>query len=173
MGAGELEKNRYTTSTACKIVAALLLFHADPNCHDFGYVNTMMHAQRNGASNEVSALLRAAACIECPADALYNGLGMVEEPQRSLLARILGANAVRVMGKAEAVWRNPPPDSEAFIDELEDTIQSLERLPEDQRKKEMKKLLLQWHPDKNRNRYDLATTVFQFLQANKDRVIKR
>jgi len=37
----------------------------------------------------------------------------------------------------------------------------------------MKKLLLEWHPDKNADRHELATTVFQFLQAQKDRVVKR
>mmetsp|Transcript_70680 Transcript_70680/g.218565 ORF Transcript_70680/g.218565 Transcript_70680/m.218565 type:complete len:157 (-) Transcript_70680:41-511(-) len=156
------------------MVGELLLAHADPNCHDSARVTAVEHARQNGASPEVRALLGAAALEESvDRSALFNALEMLDKRQCSLLARVLDVGGLRAMSEAELTWRHPPPDSEAYISELEDVIVGLERLPEAQRKKEMKRLLLEWHPDKNAHRLDLATTVFQFLQAQKDRVVKK
>jgi len=37
----------------------------------------------------------------------------------------------------------------------------------DVRMQQFKQLLLQWHPDKNPTRQEMATAVFQFLQKGK------
>jgi len=37
----------------------------------------------------------------------------------------------------------------------------------EQRQKGFRQLLREWHPDKNRDRIDMATAVFQFLQKGK------
>lgn len=39
--------------------------------------------------------------------------------------------------------------------------------PKEQRAKEFRLLLREWHPDKNPERIDMATAVFQFLQKGK------
>jgi hypothetical protein len=39
--------------------------------------------------------------------------------------------------------------------------------PKEQRMKEFRPLLREWHPDKNRERIEMATAVFQFLQKGK------
>merc|ERR1712176_718221 len=44
-------------------------------------------------------------------------------------------------------------------------LQSVE--PKDRRMKEWRALLRQWHPDKNPDRLEVATAVFQFLQKGK------
>mmetsp|Transcript_76829 Transcript_76829/g.185904 ORF Transcript_76829/g.185904 Transcript_76829/m.185904 type:complete len:633 (+) Transcript_76829:2-1900(+) len=174
--AAEAHKFRVNVRTEriVRMIGHLLLAHADPNCHDVAGVTALEHARRSEASPEVRALLGAAALEESvDRGALFNALEMLDRRQSSLLARVLDVGGLRAMGEAELVWRHPPPDSEAYIAELEDVIVGLVRLPEQQRKKEMKRLLLEWHPDKNAHRLDLATTVFQFLQAQKDRVVKR
>lgn len=39
--------------------------------------------------------------------------------------------------------------------------------PKEQRMKEFRQMLREWHPDKNPDRLDMATSVFQFLQKGK------
>jgi len=39
--------------------------------------------------------------------------------------------------------------------------------PKEQRAKEFRNLLRDWHPDKNPEKKDMATAVFQFLQKGK------
>jgi len=173
---GGLEKTKVPTETVVRIAASLILVRGDPRCRSRHKITAVHHALRNGASPPVLELLRAAAAdthFRKNPSALYSALEYVREPGRSRLARILGVGGIRPLGEAEHRWRNPAPDSEAFIAEVEELLLQLERQPEERRKREMKRLLLEWHPDKNADRYDLATTVFQYLQANKDRVVKR
>jgi len=98
---------------------------------------------------------------------------MTGEPARSQLARIFNLGGLRVLGEAETLWRNPPPGHDEIITEVEEEVRTLEALPEEQRKRAMKRLLMEWHPDKNPDRLDLATTVFQYLQTRKKDIIKR
>lgn len=44
-------------------------------------------------------------------------------------------------------------------------LQSVE--PKEQRAKEWRLLLRNWHPDKNPDKVEVATAVFQFLQKGK------
>lgn len=179
---GELKVS--TAQRVVRIAAALLLAHADPRCRNRSGVSALEHARRRGSPAELRALLRAAAVTDGEDDAgdsrgvessavLHRALEMLEAPDRARLSLVLGVKTLRVVGQAESLWRHPPPDGEAFIAALEEVMLGLERLPGPQRKREMKRLLLEWHPDKNPDRRDLATTVFQYLQAQKDRVIKR
>jgi len=39
--------------------------------------------------------------------------------------------------------------------------------PKEQRAKDFRNLLREWHPDKNPERMEMATAVFQFLQKGK------
>merc|ERR1712110_559361 len=45
------------------------------------------------------------------------------------------------------------------------TMKNIE--PKEQRAKAFRELLRQWHPDKNPERIEMATAVFQFLQKGK------
>merc|ERR1711862_845603 len=45
------------------------------------------------------------------------------------------------------------------------TMKNIE--PKEDRAKEFRQLLREWHPDKNPDRIDMATAVFQFLQKGK------
>lgn len=171
----ELEAKGVTTESTVRIAALLLLAHADPRCHDFERVSVLQHAKRTKASHEVCALLRAAAAVTVEdgtdTQALHRALDLVGEPGRSSLHRVLCVHALRHVGEGEVRWRQP--DTESIIDEVETMLRRLEREPEEVRKQELKRVLLEWHPDKNSHRSDLATVVFQYIQANKDRVIRR
>ncbi|CAG2253089.1 SACS [Mytilus edulis] len=48
--------------------------------------------------------------------------------------------------------------------EVKDIVKAAWSLPEDERRKVIKRLYKKWHPDKNHGNEDLAKTVFQFLQ---------
>lgn len=52
-----------------------------------------------------------------------------------------------------------------------EVLQQLENLkklePKEQRMKEWRSLLRSWHPDKNPEKAEVATAVFQFLQKGK------
>eukprot|EP00930_Biecheleria_cincta_P021619 TRINITY_DN15975_c0_g2_i2.p1 TRINITY_DN15975_c0_g2~~TRINITY_DN15975_c0_g2_i2.p1 ORF type:complete len:407 (-),score=57.36 TRINITY_DN15975_c0_g2_i2:317-1537(-) len=171
---GHLEKKEQPTAVVVRIASSLLLAHGDPRCRNCKQISAFEYAKSNGASPAVVALLGAASMLlPEPSEALHNALELVGEPQRSKLACMLAVEMIRPLGEAEKAWRNPRPDSEAFIADVEETLLHLERQPEELRKKEMKRLLLEWHPDKNSERHELATSVFQYLQANKGRVVNR
>lgn len=171
---GHLEKKEHPTAKVVQIASSLLLAHGDPRCRNRKQISAFEYAKSNGASPALIALLGAASMLlPEPSEALHTALELVGEPQRSNLARILAVDMIRPLGEAEQAWRNPRPDSEAFIAEVEETLLQLERQPEEARKREMKRLLLEWHPDKNGDRHELATSVFQYLQANKGRVVNR
>lgn len=84
-----------------------------------------------------------------------------------------GVDALRIVGEAELAWRNPPPDGESVIAQVAEELRAAESLPEAERKRAVKRLLLEWHPDKNAHRLALSTMVFQYLQAHKGGVISR
>jgi hypothetical protein len=55
-------------------------------------------------------------------------------------------------------------DLDAILKELRTTLIEAWRLPEDERKRVIRRLRLTWHPDKNPHRKELCTRVFQLLQ---------
>lgn len=188
---------RIAMQPAVRCAAALLLAHGDPLCRDRAGGSALeaflppVRGSRTSAGRraayasasckhrgprELRALLEAAALISdsatpCHTDALHSALEIIGEPKRSNLARILDFGALHAVGEAELAWRNPPPDGETILAEIDEELRMVERLPEVERKKAMKRLLLEWHPDKNAKRLSLATTVFQYLQAHKGAVI--
>jgi len=54
---------------------------------------------------------------------------------------------------------------------LEVRLQELKRVPRDEQRKASKELLVQWHPDKNPERGEEATRVFQWLQNRRKEVL--
>lgn len=54
---------------------------------------------------------------------------------------------------------------------LEDRLQQLRRLPHDEQRKGSKELLVQWHPDKNMDRGEEATRIFQWLQNRRKEIL--
>lgn len=82
-------------------------------------------------------------------------------------SRILGLCTLRPVGPAELSWRSPLPDEEKVLQGLGEELRALEMVPRQERRAQLRRLLLEWHPDKNAHRLSLATAAFQFLQANK------
>lgn len=57
--------------------------------------------------------------------------------------------------------------------EVERRLVGLRALPEEERKRGVRDLLLRWHPDKNPPEKQLsATHVFQFIQSKKEEVLR-
>jgi len=169
---------------AVQCAASLLLAHGDPRCPDRGRETPLEVALRKprgptdpGCPEELKALMQAAAMDasrEVDASALYRALELLDDPRRrSTLARLLALGGLRALGEAEFAWRNPEPGGEEVIGKVAEELKALEQLSEVERKKAMKRLLLEWHPDKNAHRLSLATTVFQYLQSHKGGVFAR
>jgi len=66
----------------------------------------------------------------------------------------------------EPVSHNPEIDK-AKAEALEKLLKLKTVEPKEARMKEWRELLRQWHPDKNPQRIEVATAVFQFLQKGK------
>ena len=54
--------------------------------------------------------------------------------------------------------------------DVSDTLEEAWRLPENQRKKIIKRMLLKWHPDKNIGNEEFATIIMQHIQAEIERL---
>ena len=74
-----------------------------------------------------------------------------------------------------------PPDAgiddedttvEDIMNDVSDKLEEAWRLPEKQRKKIIKRLLLKWHPDKNIGAEKLATVIMQHIQSEIDRLVQ-
>jgi len=57
------------------------------------------------------------------------------------------------------------------VAKLEVRLQELRRLSRDEQRKGSKELMVQWHPDKNPDRGEEATRVFQWLQNRRKEVL--
>jgi len=64
-----------------------------------------------------------------------------------------------------------PPGEAAALGKLESRLQELRRKPLEDQRKGVKELMVQWHPDKNLDRGDEATRVFQWLQNRKKELL--
>jgi len=54
--------------------------------------------------------------------------------------------------------------------DVSDTLEEAWKLPEGQRKKIIKRMLLKWHPDKNIGNEEFATIIMQHIQAEIERL---
>jgi len=59
---------------------------------------------------------------------------------------------------------------EKTMEEVSDTLEEAWKMPEAQRKKIFKRLLLRWHPDKNIGQEAFATVITQHIQAELERL---
>lgn len=57
------------------------------------------------------------------------------------------------------------------MQKIEVRLQELRRLPKEEQRKATKELLVQWHPDKNPDRGEEATRVFQWFQNRRKEVL--
>ena len=60
-------------------------------------------------------------------------------------------------------------DFEKIVEELKKQLDKIWKLPEDERKRAIRRLYLKWHPDKNPDNPDLAEKVFKFLNSEIDK----
>ncbi|CAH1252746.1 SACS [Branchiostoma lanceolatum] len=59
----------------------------------------------------------------------------------------------------------PPQSLEEAMEEVSDILEEAWKLPDNERKKVVRRLYLQWHPDKNPDNVEMATEVCKHLQA--------
>ena len=64
----------------------------------------------------------------------------------------------------------PPTDKQQIFDEISRTLEEAWRLPEDRRRQIVKRLFLQWHPDKNPGNEVFCTEVFQHIKNEIERL---
>lgn len=60
--------------------------------------------------------------------------------------------------------------TEKVMEEVSDALEEAWQLPENQRRKVVKRLLLRWHPDKNIGNEEFATIITQHVQAELERL---
>ncbi|XP_022808645.1 sacsin-like [Stylophora pistillata] len=65
-----------------------------------------------------------------------------------------------------------PRDLDAAISEVKEALAEIWKLPEEKRKKAIRRLYLRWHPDKNMDMQDIANEVIKFLQNEVERLSK-
>ena len=65
---------------------------------------------------------------------------------------------------------HPPTDKQQILDEISRTLEEAWRLPEDRRRQIVKRLFLQWHPDKNPGNEVFCTEVFQHIKKEIERL---
>ncbi|XP_066267509.1 sacsin-like [Branchiostoma lanceolatum] len=66
----------------------------------------------------------------------------------------------------------PPQSLEDAMEEVSNILEEAWKLPEKERKKVVRRLYLQWHPDKNPDSIELATEVCKHIQAELSRLEK-
>ncbi|KAI8508001.1 hypothetical protein Bbelb_142410 [Branchiostoma belcheri] len=66
----------------------------------------------------------------------------------------------------------PPQSLEDAMEEVSNILEEAWKLPENERKKVVRRLYLQWHPDKNPDNVELATEVCKHIQAEISRLEK-
>ena len=105
---------------------------------------------------------------------LFRALELLGEPRRSQIALgVLGLAALRAIGPAELKWRNPGPGLEEQLSALDDELAAIKRLREtSQRRRALRRLLFEWHPDKNSHRHELAKAAFQHIQVQKADILE-
>ena len=75
--------------------------------------------------------------------------------------------------RASAAPTPPKPTTlEEAKKEVRKALNDIWKLPEDKRKKAIKRLYLRWHPDKNLELQEIATEVMKFIQQEIERLTK-
>ncbi|XP_035668355.1 sacsin-like [Branchiostoma floridae] len=71
-----------------------------------------------------------------------------------------------------ATAAKPPQSLEEAMEEVSNILEEAWKLPEKERKKVVRRLYLQWHPDKNPDNVEMATEVCKHIQAEISRLEK-
>ena len=84
-----------------------------------------------------------------------------------------GAGCSTTPQSKEDCGEQPKPRTlDAATREVRKKLAEIWKLPEDKRKKAMKRLYLRWHPDKNMDMQDIANEVMKFIQNEVERLSK-
>ena len=74
---------------------------------------------------------------------------------------------------SQGAAESPKPTTlEDAFKEVRKALKEIWKLPEDKRKKALRRLYLRWHPDKNMDMQDIANEVMKFIQNEVDRLNK-
>lgn len=99
---------------------------------------------------------------------LFRSLELLGDPLRSQVAvNLLGLQPLRALGAAELAWRNPSLGLQQQLVQIDEQLAQIKLMKPAKRKAALRRLLFEWHPDKNRHRHGLATEAFQHLQVQK------
>ncbi|XP_074631582.1 sacsin-like [Acropora palmata] len=84
------------------------------------------------------------------------------------------ANAGPSTSSSRGATAEPPKPTtlKDAIEEVRKALKEIWKLPEDKRKKAVKRLYLRWHPDKNMDMQEIANEVMKFIQNEVDRLSK-
>ena len=148
---------------------------------DLDSVESTTSLARKPFLRELTALLAACSLQGVTEDGfadlagLFRALEYLGEPLRSQIALgVLGLAALRPIGPAEMQWRNPGPGLEEQLAALDDELAAVKRLKEtSQRRRALRRLLFEWHPDKNAHRHELAKAAFQHIQMQKAAILEK
>ena len=84
-----------------------------------------------------------------------------------------GQTGAKSSGPTRGASEPPKPRTlEHALKEVKKALAEIWKLPEDKRKKAIKRLYLRWHPDKNMDMQDIANEVMKFIQNEVDRLSK-
>eukprot|EP00747_Dinoflagellata_sp_TGD_P167838 gnl/TRDRNA2_/TRDRNA2_193035_c0_seq1.p1 gnl/TRDRNA2_/TRDRNA2_193035_c0~~gnl/TRDRNA2_/TRDRNA2_193035_c0_seq1.p1 ORF type:complete len:544 (-),score=92.16 gnl/TRDRNA2_/TRDRNA2_193035_c0_seq1:75-1652(-) len=72
---------------------------------------------------------------------------------------------------AAAAAAGKSPSEAAVLGQIETRLQELKRLPAQEQHRGVKELMVLWHPDKNKERQEEATRIFQWLQNRKGQLL--
>ena len=82
------------------------------------------------------------------------------------------ANAGPSTSSSQRATAEPPKPTtlQDAIEEVRKALKEIWKLPEDKRKKAVRRLYLRWHPDKNMEMQEIANEVMKFIQNEVDRL---
>ena len=77
-----------------------------------------------------------------------------------------------VLSGVQGSSHSTPTDKQQIFDQITKMLEEAWRLPEDRRRQIIKRLYLQWHPDKNPGNEEFCTQVFQHIKNEIERLEK-
>lgn len=164
-----------------QIAAELLLAHGDPRACDregntvLSLCNRLARRKAEDCAPLLFTLLGAIALengepssVATSTPRLFRSLELLGDPLRSQVAvNLLGLQPLRALGAAELAWRNPSLGLQQQLVQIDEQLAQIKLMKPAKRKAALRRLLFEWHPDKNRHRHGLATEAFQHLQVQK------
>lgn len=145
-------------------------FREEPE--DSAFVNT----RRGGAAHRPDDFTERPE-FETEEDSGYNAAGSFQQDfqagnnnQRQFNREEPGGDQ---QGGPDEAFEQPDEETittEKVMEEVSDTLEEAWKLPEPQRKKIIKRLLLKWHPDKNIGNEAFSTVIIQHIQAELERL---